>query len=105
MINRALRACVILPCAALILGSSAMQAAAIKSEKFSIPFEFQVQKTILPAGEYRIQQADGSNVAVLVNTRTGASAQLLRPSPTHEEGKARLVFEDGESRHFLKHIY
>ena len=105
MIHRALSAFVILACAALIPGSSAMQAASVKSEKFSIPFEFQVQKEILPAGEYRILQADGSNVAVLVNTRTGESVQILRASPTHEEGKARLVFEDGESRHFLKRIY
>src|SRR5580698_5855518 len=105
MISKALRAFVMIPCASLILGAFALQAAPVTSEKLDIPFEFQVQKHVLPAGEYQIQQANGSNIAVLVNTKTNERAQFIRPANTHEEGKARLVFVDGESRRFLKNIF
>ena len=105
MINRTLRVFALLPCVALIMGASAMQASTVKSDKFEIPFEFKVQKhKTLPAGEYEVQQAGGSNFAVLVNRKTGERVQFLRPSNTHEEGKARLIFEDDENGRLLKRI-
>jgi hypothetical protein len=104
MTQRTFRAFALLPCAAVILGASA-QASAIKSDKFEIPFEFKVQKhKTLPAGEYEVQQAGGSNFAILVNRHTGERVQFLRPSNTHEEGKARLIFENNENGHSLKQI-
>jgi hypothetical protein len=100
-----IRVFALLPCFALIAGASALQASTVKSEKFEIPFNFQVQKTrTLPAGEYQVQQDEGSQFATLVNTRTGDRVQLLRPSNTHKEGKARLVFENTASGHELKQI-
>jgi hypothetical protein len=102
--HKAIRALVILPCAALVLSTFALQAAPLKSEKFSIPFEFRVQNQILPAGEYQIQQTDGSGFALLVNTKTGERIEFVRPLGTHREGKARLVFEDREGRQALKRI-
>lgn len=104
MSYRAIRSVVILPCAALILSVGALQAATIESEKFEIPFQFQVQKETLPAGSYQIEQADGSNIAVLVNKKTGERVDFIRPASTHREGRARLVFESGESRRLLKRI-
>jgi hypothetical protein len=95
----------LLPCAALILGASALQATTVKSEKFEIPFEFKVQKLqTLPAGEYEVQQAGGSDFAILVNRKTGQRVQFLRPPNTHEEGKARLIFENNENGYSLKRI-
>jgi hypothetical protein len=106
MINRTFRVFALLPCAALILGASAMQASAVKSDKFEIPFEFKVEKhKTLPAGKYEIQQAAGSELAILTNLKTGRRVQFVRPSSTHEEGKARLIFENYEDGHFLKRIY
>src|ERR1022692_4726820 len=105
MTQRIFRAFALLPCAALILGASAVQASTIKSDKYEIPFEFKVQKhKTLPAGEYEVQQATGSNFAILVNRHTGERVQFLRPANTHEEGKARLIFENNENGHSLKRI-
>jgi len=105
MIQIAIRALGLLPCAAVMLGGCALQASTVQSEKFRIPFEFQVQKhKTLPAGEYQVQQAAGSELAILVNTKTGERVQLLRPSATHEQGKTRLIFENGENGHSLKQI-
>ena len=104
MTQRTLRAFALLPCAALILGASAMQASAVKSDRFEIPFEFKVQHKTLPAGEYEVRQGADSNFAILVNRHTGERVQVLRSRNTHEEGKARLIFENSENGHLLKRI-
>jgi hypothetical protein len=106
MIQKTFRALALLPCAALILGASAMQASTVKSDKFEIPFEFKVQKhQILPAGEYEVQQASDSSFATLVNRKTGERVQFLRPSTTHEQGKARLIFKNTETGEALIRIF
>jgi hypothetical protein len=87
------------------MGVSALRAAATMSENFNIPFAFQVQNHTMPAGEYRIQQEEGESFATLVNTRTGARIQMLRPANTHQQGKARLVFEGGPGRPSLTRIF
>jgi hypothetical protein len=102
---KAFRAFVILPCAALVLSTFALQAAAVKTETFAIPFQFQVQKQTMPAGEYRINQAQGSDIAQLVNTKTGQRVEFIRPTTTHQQGKARLVFEGGENHRSLTRIF
>ena len=102
--HKAIRALVIIPCAALMLSTYALQAAPLKSEKFSIPFEFRVQKQTLPAGEYQIRQTSEAGYVLLVNTKTGESVEFIRPSNTHQEGKARLVFEGEPGRQSLKRI-
>ena len=98
------RAFALLPCAALIPGASAMQASAVKLDRFEIPFEFKVQHKTLPAGQYEVQQGADSNFAILVNRHTGERVQFLRPSNTRQEGKARLIFENNENGHSLKRI-
>ena len=104
MTQRTLRAFALLPCAALILGASAMKASTVKPDRFEIPFEFKVQHKTLPAGEYEVQQGPGSNLAILVNRHTGERVPFLRPPNTHEEGKARLIFENSQNGHVLKRI-
>jgi hypothetical protein len=105
MTKRTFRALALLPCAALIVGASAVQASTVKSDKIEIPFEFKVQHKTLPAGEYEVQQASGSNSAILVNRHTGDRVQFLRPSNTHTEGKARLIFDNKENGHSLKQVF
>ena len=103
MTKNAIGASVLLACAALI---PALQASTVTSEKFRIPFEFQVQRshTILPAGEYQIQETAESAMVFLVNTKTGDRVELIRPAPVRHDGKARLSFESGERVHILKGI-
>jgi hypothetical protein len=77
----------------------------VKSEKFAIPFAFEVQNhKTLPAGEYQVEQAAGSELAVLENVQTGKRVQFIRSSSTHEQGKTRLVFENTAAGHELKAI-
>jgi hypothetical protein len=104
MVQRSIRVSAWLPGAALLLGALALQASTVQSEKFQIPFEFQVQHKTLPAGQYQVQQATGSDLAFLVNSKTGERIEFLRPSTTREEGKTRLVFENTENGHALKQI-
>jgi hypothetical protein len=105
MIQKAIRVFGLIPCAALILGGVALEASTIKSEKFEIPFEFQVQNhKTLPAGEYQVEQTAGSPIASLVNTRTGERVNFFRPATTHKEGRAHLEFENNASGHTLKQV-
>jgi hypothetical protein len=102
---KAFRASVIIPCAALVLSSFALHASEVKTDKFSIPFEFQVGGKTLPAGDYRVQQAQGSNIALLVNAKTGKQVEFVRPANLHQDGKAKLVFEETGGKHSLTRIY
>jgi hypothetical protein len=105
MIQKAIRVLAFIPCAAVILGGCALKASTVKSEKFEIPFEFHVQNhKMLPAGEYRVEQEAGSQLASLVNTKTGERVNFLRPANTHEEGKTHLVFENKAGGHNLKQV-
>jgi hypothetical protein len=104
MVQRSIRVSAWLPAACALLGALALQASTVQSEKFQIPFEFQVQHKTLPAGQYQVQQATGSDLAFLVNSKTGERVEFFRPSTTHKEGKTRLVFENTENGHALKQI-
>jgi hypothetical protein len=105
MIQKAIRVLAFIPCAAVILGGCALKATTVKSEKFEIPFEFQVQnQKTLPAGEYRVEQESGSELATLVNTKTGERVNFLRPATTHQQGKTHLVFENKAGGHNLKQV-
>lgn len=104
MMLKAIRVFAVIPAAALLIGG-ALQASTLKSEKIEIPFAFSVEhSTMLPPGEYQVQQQSGSQFAALVNVKTGQSVQVLRPSNTHKEGKARLLFENTAQGHSLKSI-
>jgi len=104
MFQKAIRVFALIPCAALVFGG-ALQASTVKSEKIEIPFAFSVQNhKTLPAGEYQVEQASGSELASLVNTKTGERVQFIRPQTTHKEGRARLTFENTASGHSLKSI-
>lgn len=105
MTQRAIRVFALIPCAALLLGTASLQASAVKSDKFEIPFAFGVQhRKMLPAGEYQVEQAAGSELAVLVNISTGERVQFVRSVGMHEQGKATLIFEDTKNGKELKGI-
>jgi hypothetical protein len=105
MIQKAIRVFALIPCAAFALSGIALHATMVKSEKFQIPFEFQLQNhKTLPAGEYRVEHAQGSEIEQLVNTKTGERVNFLVPAGTHKEGKAHLVFVNTPGGHLLKEI-
>ena len=103
MIKNAIGVSVLLACAALV---PALQASTVTSDKFKIPFEFQVQQShrILPAGEYRIQENSDSAVVFLENTKTGERVQFIRRAPADHHGKAHLMFESVDRVQVLKGI-
>jgi len=87
-----------------MIAASALNASIMWSEKVAIPFDFQVSKTAMPAGEYRVSRNSGSEIAFLVNVKTGQQVQVLRNSANSVEGKARLIFENTSNGHKLKTI-
>ena len=89
---------------AAMVTASALNAATIQTEKVDIPFNFQVSKTAMPAGMYRVHQSFGSDIAFLVNVTTGQQVQVLRNIGAHKEGRAKLVFENTASGRVLKTI-
>ena len=89
---------------AAIVAASALNAASVWSEKVAIPFDFQVSKTTMPAGEYRVSRSAGSDIAFLINVQTGKQVQVLRNVAASVEGKARIVFETTANGHVLKTI-
>ena len=57
-----------------------------------VPFAFQAGGTLLPAGDYRVSKADGSNI-LLMHGGPGASAAFLTMSvDTNASEEASLVF-------------
>jgi hypothetical protein len=84
--------------------ASALNATTFQTEKVAIPFSFQVSKTTMPAGDYRVQENFGSDIAYLVNLKTGQQVQVLRNTGEKKEGRAKLVFQNTATGHVLKTI-
>jgi hypothetical protein len=84
--------------------ASTLSAAVFRTETVEIPFAFQVAKTTLPAGEYRVEQKFGSSIAFLVNVKTGRQVQVLRSVGNIREDRAKLVFENTAEGRVLKTI-
>jgi hypothetical protein len=89
---------------AAMVTASALNASTFQTEKIDIPFNFQVSKTAMPAGEYRVQQKFGSDIAFLVNLKTGQQVQVLRSVGSRADDRAKLVFEETSSGRVLKTI-
>lgn len=82
---------------ATTLGSVSPLKAEIRTKAVAIPFQFHVYKKIMPSGEYRIEQETGTDIATLVNTKTGARVRVMRPAAQRTEGKAILTFVPGKN--------
>jgi hypothetical protein len=85
-----------------IFATTGLQAADYRTEKVNIPFEFKVGKHLFSAGDYRVEQDAGKDIAYLVNVRTGERAQLMRPLQSRIPGKSTLVFETNYGVRVLK---
>ena len=89
---------------AAVMGSGALHAAEIYSEKTTISFPFRVSNATLPAGTYRVETSFGTDVAMLVNVDTGRRVQFLRHDALREEGKIRMIFKTSPDGTVLKDI-
>ena len=87
-----------------IFAAGSLNAAGLYSSNVTIPFEFKAGKTVFGAGQYRVDQEFGKDIAYVVNLQTGRRAQVLRSSGTSAAGRANLVFEHRDGVRFLKKL-
>jgi hypothetical protein len=88
-----------------ILATSALNATTFYSAKVTIPFEFRVGKHMYSAGEYRVEQDFGKDIAYLVNLKTGQRVHMLRPlNDSSVSSNSKLTFETVDGVHILKRM-
>lgn len=88
---------------ATTLGSvSSLKAEVNRSKAVTIPFQFNVDKKQLPSGEYLVEQEAGTEIATLVNTKTGDRVRVMRPASRRKAGKTVLTFVPGKNGVALK---
>jgi hypothetical protein len=69
----------------------------------TVPFDFAVGNTKLPAGEYRFSH-DGSSLRIL-NRNTQAGLYIIQtPGDASQDRQARLLFEQKNGIYFLKNV-
>lgn len=76
-----------------LTGVGRVSAADYRSQSIAVPFAFKVDRNTLPAGEYRVEQNVGKNVAFIVNIQTGHRVQIMREYFKDPTGNSKLTFE------------
>jgi hypothetical protein len=75
----------------------------------NIPFQFYVGNTKLPAGEYRIQIVDNSDLTVMEISRVDGSAsalfQVQDAETSNEPAQSELIFNKYGDRYFLAKLF
>ncbi len=83
---------------ATTLGSvSSLKAEINRSNGVTIPYDFRVDKKKMPSGEYFVEQEVGTEVATLVNSKTGERVRVMRPSARRKAGKTVLTLVPGKN--------
>jgi len=71
-----------------------------------VPFDFQVQDRVLPAGNYEIQKMNSSGLIQLRSHDSREGVLLLAPaSKSGKYGEPMLVFNGYNGRYFLSQIW
>ena len=99
---------VVISVAALVLALAAPVAAQSPRLTANVPFEFRVGTTVLPAGEYAIQNGTEGSVVVLRNfeSRVGALVVATRNTDSFgDHGVAKLIFNRYGDSYFLSRIW
>jgi hypothetical protein len=74
---------------AATLGSvNSLRAETTRTQPVNIPFDFHVAKKAMPSGSYRLEQDFGTEIATLVNVKTGQRIRIMRSSARRAAGKA-----------------
>ena len=71
----------------------------------TIPFDFHVNQTTLPAGEYSITQGPIDGILQLRNTAGGKSILIMPPARDSGNSEPRLVFHRCADHYFLAQIW
>jgi hypothetical protein len=76
-----------------LFAAGSLNAAGGITKSINIPFDFKVDKTVMPAGEYRLEQDFGDFRVRIVNVNTGLRVQVLRDHAGRTDEGAKLIFE------------
>ncbi len=93
---------------ALVAGffGAASRASAQKGALVTIPFTFEANHQVLPAGEYKVHVLTPRLIS-LIDTSQGTYQALLLVQPEQEraiETRGRMIFLRGDNRYFLTQI-
>jgi len=94
---------------ALAIHPRKAQAQIIGELEANIPFQFYAGNTKLPAGEYRIQVLDNSDLSIMEISRVDGSAsalfQIQDAEKNSEPAKSELIFNKYKDRYFLAKFF
>ena len=89
----------------LATASASAQTAPLKA---NIPFNFIVNKTTLPAGEYTLQRLGSSQTIMLIQNTESQITKVVLPNACasqHPSERTKLVFRRYGDRYFLAQIW
>ena len=95
----------------LLLAAASAQAQTSSAErmKISIPFEFTVGNSILPAGEYTVSRPTQTCSCYIIQGKDDEAIESFVTGSTvqggPQAGPAKLVFKVYEDRHFLSQVW
>jgi len=90
---------------AVLLGA-ASRASAQKGALVTVPFAFEANHQVLPAGEYKVHVLTPRMISI-IDRSTGTYKALLLVHPQQErevETRGRMIFLHGEKQYFLTQI-
>jgi hypothetical protein len=94
---------------ALTIGATKVKAQIADSLEANIPFQFHAGNTKLPAGEYRIQVLENSNLTVVeISSADGSTSALFQVQNTEAAStpaKSELIFNKYGNRYFLAELF
>jgi len=91
-----------------LLVASPVSAAPSAAMSATIPFEFTVGKTVLPAGQYEVKTNFVSSGVLLIQGRDGGPSVMILTNTTytkHSMNETSLVFNRYGSQYFLSKIW
>lgn len=86
--------------------AAASRASAQRGALATIPFAFEANHTVLPAGDYKVRVLT-SHLIELTDTSAGTYKALLLVHPEQErqvEARGRMIFLHGDKQYFLSQI-
>ena len=88
------------------LGTMSLMAQMTKAGNAEIPFDFQIQDQVLPAGSYTVDETSTTGLIVVRNDDTRKAVLALAPVRTSgKEDGPKLVFHRYGDRYFLSEIW
>jgi hypothetical protein len=77
---------------AALLSIGSLHASVQRVTNVSIPFEFQASGARLPAGDYCIEQEACTEIATIINVKSGQRVRILSPNSLRNDGRGSMQF-------------